>query len=300
MSVAFGFSAGDIFSAVKIIIEVVQALKDSTGAAAEYKNLRAELDSLKIALQTVKDCNLDQSSPEYEAAKEAAESCRTCIETFLMKFAKYNKLLGNTTFKEHVTAGHFPLKEQVLKIRWATCHQEDVEKFRAKLSTRTAAINLLLGAIHLARMNVSDTKTSASLDEQKKLIGEVHDRLESSNTDQLQLLQRIELLVSSSPNYVDTTVKPNFVVRPLRLIGAPIAPDHIERTAIMNSIENALLPISDEFQKIVVLQGISFGCPRKVWNLTHERYGRYRQVAISTRLCHKAPTRLHGVILAQC
>ncbi|MCJ1476114.1 hypothetical protein MMC13_004779 [Lambiella insularis] len=253
MSIGFGFSVGDLLSAIEVIIDVVQALKDSTGAAAEYKELRAVLDGLQFALQSVKDCKLDQASNEYEAAIEAAESSRTCIENFKTKIAKYDALLSNATFKDQIAAGHFPLKEQVLKIKWAKCHKEDVDKFRAKLATRISAINLLLNAIQLSRMTVSDTKTSASFDEQKRLISEVHERLERSNTDQLQLLQKIELLLSSSP---DAVQKINFEVRPLRLIGAPIAPDHIERTAMMSSIEQALLPIPVESQKIVVLQGM--------------------------------------------
>jgi hypothetical protein len=52
------------------------------------------------------------------------------------------------------------------------------------------------------------------------------------------------------------TKQVSYEVRPLRLIGSPIVSDFVERPQVIEMIKEAMLPISMERQKIVVLHGI--------------------------------------------
>ncbi|MCJ1283148.1 hypothetical protein MMC26_002475 [Xylographa opegraphella] len=257
MSVGFGFSFGDLVDAIRLVADVVAALKDSTGASAEFRELMSELYNLEIALIAVKNSDLPESSREYAAAKQAVGDCQACITKFLAEVAKYQQLsTGHLTMREQILAGHSPLREQILKIKWARCHKDDVSNLRAKLASQTTVLNLLLNVIQISRSTTADSETYNQLKEQRKLIGEVHDRLERSDSDIQQLLTKIESLITSPPSYGAVTAQFSFEVRPLRLLGAPIAPDHVERKELMDSIEEALLPLSRERQRIVVLQGM--------------------------------------------
>ncbi|MCJ1377833.1 hypothetical protein MMC17_000929 [Xylographa soralifera] len=257
MSVGFGFSFGDLVDAIRLVADVVAALKDSTGASADFRELMTELDSLGIALIAVKDSDLPESSREYSAAKQAIGDCQACITKFLAKVAKYQQLsTGHLTMREQILAGHSPVREQILKIKWARCHKEDVSILRAKLAGQVTVLNLLLNVIQISRSAAANTETNSQFEEQRKLISEVSNHLERSDSDIQQLLAKIESLITSPPSYGAATVQFSFEVRPLRLLGAPIAPDHVERVELMHSIEEALLPVSSEHQRIVVLQGM--------------------------------------------
>ncbi len=50
---SFGYSAGDFFTAVGLIVEVGLALRDAGGSAQEYRQVKTELDALKSALGQV-------------------------------------------------------------------------------------------------------------------------------------------------------------------------------------------------------------------------------------------------------
>ncbi|MCJ1395473.1 hypothetical protein MMC18_008359 [Xylographa bjoerkii] len=257
MSVGFGVSFGDLVDAIRLVADVVAALKESTGAAADFRELMTELDCLKVALNAVKNSDLQESDSEYSTVKQAVGDCQACITRFLAKVDKYQQLSkSHLTMREQIMAGHSPLREQILKIKWAKCHKEDVSILRAKLAGQVAVLNLLLNVIRISRTTTTDIVTSSQLTEQTKLIEEVHERLDRNDSDIQQLLAKIELLIVSPPSYGDATAQLSFDVRPLRLIGAPIAPDYIERKEVMHSLEDAWLSIPNGLQKIVVLQGM--------------------------------------------
>ncbi|MCJ1404838.1 hypothetical protein MMC11_008064 [Xylographa trunciseda] len=258
MSVGFGFSFGDFVEGIRLITDIVAALKDSTGASAEYRDLMTQLDGLEKALIAVKTSNLQELSREYfETADQAVRDCQACITNFLTKVAKYQDLsFGHRTMKEQFLAGHIPLRDQILRIKWAKCHKEDVSNLRSKLAGQVAVLNLLLNVIQISRSTTANKETNSQLNDQRKLIEDVHDRLDRSDSNVEQLLAKIELLVISPPSYEPPAVPFSFEVRPLRLIGAPIAPDYIERKEMMHSIEEACLSVPVGLQTRVVLQGM--------------------------------------------
>ena len=49
----FGVSIGDFIAFIETVVTAINALKDATGAAAEYHGVVRELESLKTALECV-------------------------------------------------------------------------------------------------------------------------------------------------------------------------------------------------------------------------------------------------------
>jgi hypothetical protein len=61
MSVGFGFSTGDFIAAIELVGTVVDALRSSGNAGAEYRELVSQLLSLEAALIQVKRLEFEES-----------------------------------------------------------------------------------------------------------------------------------------------------------------------------------------------------------------------------------------------
>jgi hypothetical protein len=86
MSVGFGFSAGDFIAAIELVGTVIDALRSSGEAGAEYRELVNQLFSLETALLQVKRLEFDESQyAEVVALRQAAGQCRRTIDTFWEK-----------------------------------------------------------------------------------------------------------------------------------------------------------------------------------------------------------------------
>ena len=250
MSVGFGFSFGDFVEAISLVITLYDALKDSTGASADIRMLNAELSVLKTALEAVQDCKLEESDSQYDTAIQAVGDCQKCISEFIEK--TLDKYLP-------ITERHKPLKDSLKKVKWVLCKKEDVEKLRAKLARHVQAITLLISAIQLSNARLAGASTSKQLDEQNRILDAVNQKLDRSDTDFTQLLQRIGSLAARPAEPGAEPAPPNYEVRPMRLTGAPRIPQDqvINRSKMLSLLEKALLHYSDETQHSVVLQGDS-------------------------------------------
>ena len=97
---SFGWSAGDVASAVAILIKVGKSLKNSDGAAKEYQdtaefiqNLVKTLEGLKVFLE---------KNPEIECKDnlvEQADAMKHALEAFKKKIEKYDLSLGSATIR---------------------------------------------------------------------------------------------------------------------------------------------------------------------------------------------------------
>ncbi|KAL9611132.1 MAG: hypothetical protein Q9167_004212 [Letrouitia subvulpina] len=222
MAVAFGFSFGDFVGGILLVKDLINALQESKGGKADYRNLMNELYSLERAMVAIKEISLEETSTEYKIA---------C----------------------HAIAGASSLKDVVKRVRWALCRQEDVSRLRESLAVQTTTINLLLNILSLSGSTSQGLKVTSGLEKQTVMILELQEKLQDKSLEQMELLRRIENLLPSGNKL---TPKGEFLVRPLRLIGAPISPGFVERPDIMQAIEKSLLPPDCKRQKILVLQGM--------------------------------------------
>ena len=142
MSAGFGFSVGDIVTALKLIKQSIEAVQDTKGSSAEFKALDHEIGSLRDGLEAVEDLKLDQrfgpKSKQAAAIRQAVSRCRQCIEAFLLTIAKYQPWLRTKT-----PAGA-AWKTSLKKIQWALCKRDDVNRFRAQLERHSLSISMLL------------------------------------------------------------------------------------------------------------------------------------------------------------
>jgi len=153
MSVGFGFSIGDFLAAIDLVSTVITALRSSSSASLEYRELIAQLISLENALLQVKRLEFEEGQyAEIIALRQAAAQCQWTIDAFLKKVLKYQPHLSNDGA---VTVGGsdrvrgVELKKAWMKIRWAICRKEDVKTFKADLVGHTESIQLLLATVQM-------------------------------------------------------------------------------------------------------------------------------------------------------
>ena len=245
MVVPFGFSFGDMVSGISLVKDLIRALQDSGGATADYRGLMSELYGLERALTAIKELSLPEDADGYHAVRQAVGQCQVCVDHFLQKIIKYQPLSAGTT----------TLKDAVKKMKWALCRREDLLKFRQSLEIQTSSMNLLLNALHLSQSATQDIGLNTSLMQQSSVLKKMQIDLHDGALEQINLFKQIEGLLQN-PHIRKDTPPDDYVVRPFRLTGAPISPGFVGRPEVMQSIEQNLLPLDCDRQKILVLQGL--------------------------------------------
>jgi hypothetical protein len=140
MPISFG-SVGDIVSICLIVKDLVAALDDSRGSSTEYREVIRELWGLDRALLEVdllsRTCdNTIELNALCMTARQTAENCRHCIETFSKKIRKYGSSLGEGGSRN-------VFRDAAMKVRWVS-QKDDLAKFRAEVNAHSSSINMLL------------------------------------------------------------------------------------------------------------------------------------------------------------
>ena len=145
MSVGFGFSVGDFVAALELVGTIIDALRDSGSASAEYRELLRVLYSLETALIQVKRLEVHESQhAELIALRQAASQCQRTIDNFWSKIKKYQPHLGSGSEYSDIH-----LRTAWTKIKWAVCKRDDLGRFKADLIGHTESIQLLLAVIQM-------------------------------------------------------------------------------------------------------------------------------------------------------
>jgi Fungal N-terminal domain of STAND proteins len=145
MPVGFGFSVGDFIAALELVGTVIDALRDSGSASAEYRELLRVLYSLEMALIQVKRLEVHESQhAELIALRQAAAQCQQTINDFWDKIKKYQPSLGRNS-----ECSDFHVRTAWTKIKWAVCRRDDLAGFKADLIGHTESINILLAVIQM-------------------------------------------------------------------------------------------------------------------------------------------------------
>jgi len=93
---AFGWSAGDILTAINFIIDVASALDDISGSGKDYRNTTAFLEDLsEHALAPLLTCPALDGYPEYKASiDKQVKAIKEPVSKFMKNVKTLEKDLG--------------------------------------------------------------------------------------------------------------------------------------------------------------------------------------------------------------
>ncbi len=147
---SFGFSVGDFVAALELVGTVIHSLKESGGAASEFRELVHELYGLETALLRVKQLDLgdgDGDKGDYVALTQAASQCQFTIDGFWTKASRFQRHL----LADAASGPSISIKSAWMKVRWTLCRKEDLAKLKADIGAHTQSILLLLVAVQMVR-----------------------------------------------------------------------------------------------------------------------------------------------------
>ncbi|KAE8451926.1 hypothetical protein EG329_002767 [Mollisiaceae sp. DMI_Dod_QoI] len=99
---SFGWSAGDIASAIGILYNLIQALDSCDGAAGEYREAVTFLRDLNYTLDPLQTFTAWKIYPAYETAiLEQVHSIKVPVNNFLQTILKYEPSLGSKAQDGH-------------------------------------------------------------------------------------------------------------------------------------------------------------------------------------------------------
>ena len=142
---SFGFSIGDFVAVGALVVQVAGCLRDVGGSAAEYQQVTKELGHLQVALARLGENYKDgYQAPAVQEINCVLKDCRTTMEDWLGKIAKYNNQLG-TSYAQS-TGRSRTGAALVQKVRWRFGEGLQAQEMRLKLAFYIQTIGLLLVA----------------------------------------------------------------------------------------------------------------------------------------------------------
>jgi len=136
MAVPFGFSAGDIAMALKLIAQVAGALKETGGAASDYREALQYLEGLLLTLQHLQKLNTDCADPSLaNAVRALTAAAEQPVRDFVGEMSKYGSAMGS---------GNSSLKAGMRKAEWAVVAAKKADKLRGRIVAQMQPVHLLL------------------------------------------------------------------------------------------------------------------------------------------------------------
>jgi hypothetical protein len=136
---SFGWSAGDIVAALKLLYKTGSALKDLGGASSNFQDIYSFLQTLS---QTLEHLNALQATPfDPDLSKNLREQCdqiRVPLAKFLADVERrFEPALGlNSQNNRILTAPR--------KIQWALLTSKKIKRLQDRITVPMAAIGLIL------------------------------------------------------------------------------------------------------------------------------------------------------------
>jgi hypothetical protein len=141
MPVGIG-GVGDVLAILGLVREFATALDGTRGSAAEYQEVRRELDGLEKALlchhQLLQArCDDPALNDIFRSTQRTAEDCQKCIEAFSQQTVKFDRGLG-------VDPSGNVYRDVTMKVRWQMSKKEEVARLRVALGQHISSLNVLL------------------------------------------------------------------------------------------------------------------------------------------------------------
>ena len=134
MSAPFGFSAGDIAMAIKLIAQVAGALKETGGAASDYREALQYLEGLLLTLQHLQKLDTQNADPSLaNAVRALTAAAEQPVKEFVGEMSKFGSAMASSS-----------LKAGVRKAEWAVVAAKKADKLRARIVAQMQPVHLLL------------------------------------------------------------------------------------------------------------------------------------------------------------
>jgi hypothetical protein len=131
VKMSFGWSAGDIVSATLLLKKVGKALKDSDGAASDYRETVAFLESLDTTLVGLDRLTTEHSGLEWEEPLvEQGKTLKSAVDSFRGKIEKYDQSLSSDSDRKKTRKipreVQYALSEEIKDLKTAISRPQQV------------------------------------------------------------------------------------------------------------------------------------------------------------------------------
>ena len=135
---SFGWSAGDIATALTLLYSIIEALDDVNGAADNYREAMGFLRDLKRTLEPLQTLTVWNAYPTYKnEIAEQVQYIRGPVEEFLNAAVKYEPSLGPNAKKGH----H---RHVLRKLQWYLRKENKVSALKNKIGDHMRIIDTLI------------------------------------------------------------------------------------------------------------------------------------------------------------
>jgi hypothetical protein len=143
---SFGWSAGDIISAINILLEITQALNSATGSPADHKRASSFITPITHSLQTLHSyaveeeeglSSLSSEENKVSAFRSTVEALEPLVKEFTDKILEYSGLNEDGKRKRDW------VKKQFDKLKWHFVEKEDLLKLRGVIEAHFAVLGAL-------------------------------------------------------------------------------------------------------------------------------------------------------------
>jgi hypothetical protein len=140
---SFGWSAGDIATAVKIAYNIYEALDSVQGAAKEYREAVYFLREMTRTLEPLKTFIACDAYPNYwKDIREQVDFIKEPVDNFLRTVLKYEPSLGTGT-----RTGHH--RHILAKLKWHFFISKEVLDLKRKIQSHMRVLDSLLQRLTL-------------------------------------------------------------------------------------------------------------------------------------------------------
>jgi hypothetical protein len=135
---SFGWSVGDIISAVNLIREVANALDPSEGASKQYQTVIEYLNDVKKTLDHFENLPIFQNNALYkEEICQEVHAIKVPVVNFVAEVKRYEPALGG-----RAAAGYS--FQVVKKLRWHFSDEKRAEKLATEIEHHMSRLDTLL------------------------------------------------------------------------------------------------------------------------------------------------------------
>jgi hypothetical protein len=135
---AFGWSAGDVVSTIKLVKNIISCVQNIGGAREHFQELFTELQGLEKALSQISVLTAtSQQVPEIAALKFASCNCEGTLQRFYEKIKPFEESLGSTSTQRK-------LRASPRMVRWELLVKKDIPELRSYLVAHVGYLNMQL------------------------------------------------------------------------------------------------------------------------------------------------------------